>query len=305
MERGDVSRILEQAEELISSDQIEGAFKVLRQIKTRKYKNQFTNLSGKYTRLNSRMNSGVLSEAEYGVELSKIRIAILSTISSIETELTTKQESIPSPDILTSQQQKQNTRRSSLLKIIGLVTILILIGTVAVPFFKTQLKVGTASDNQNNTYETIRIAGKTWLAENMNCDIDGSFCYDDDPGNCQKYGRLYNWLAAKKVCDCLEGNWRLPSEEEWDQLLDEYGSEGGAFYEALIKGGGSGFAALLGGYRNTDGSFLNLGANGNYWSATERDGGNAYYYNFHGDVERLGQYSLGKGLGLSVRCLQD
>jgi hypothetical protein len=33
--------------------------------------------------------------------------------------------------------------------------------------------------------------GKTWMAENLNCDVAGSVCYDRDPANCAKYGRLY------------------------------------------------------------------------------------------------------------------
>ena len=62
------------------------------------------------------------------------------------------------------------------------------------------------------TYQTIELLGKTWLAENLNYDL-GEDCwfYDNDPENGRKYGRLYTWEAAKKAC--LPG-WRLPTHED-------------------------------------------------------------------------------------------
>lgn len=61
------------------------------------------------------------------------------------------------------------------------------------------------------------------MAENLNYEMDnrdryGSYCYDDDPGdddpgNCDKYGRLYTWIAAMNACP--EG-WHLPSKVEFE-----------------------------------------------------------------------------------------
>ena len=163
------------------------------------------------------------------------------------------------------------------------------------------------------TYRTIDINGKIWLAENLNFEIENSWCYDGKKENCQKYGRLYTWEAAKKACP---KGWHLPTDEEWRKMAMSYGGyydretkkdigNSKASYSSLIKGGSSGFGALLGGDRNTDGSFLDLGADGFYWSAAERGGGDAYYYYFNGDVERLDRYNDGQEVGLSVRCLQN
>lgn len=64
-------------------------------------------------------------------------------------------------------------------------------------------------------------------------------------------------------------------------------------------------SALLGGWRNTDGSFNNLGDNGNYWSATENSSGNAWNYNFNRNNGKLNRNNNNKGFGFSCRCVQD
>jgi hypothetical protein len=35
------------------------------------------------------------------------------------------------------------------------------------------------------------------MAENLNYDVHGSVCYNNDPKNSEKYGRLYNLETAK------------------------------------------------------------------------------------------------------------
>ena len=66
-------------------------------------------------------------------------------------------------------------------------------------------KYGTLVDERDGqTYRTVVIGGQEWMAENLNyaylqptATLDSSsWCYDNDPENCKKYGRLYLWSAA-------------------------------------------------------------------------------------------------------------
>ena len=64
--------------------------------------------------------------------------------------------------------------------------------------------LGTMTDERDGkVYKTfsIKVEGETytWLAENLNYVVDDSWCYGDDPANCEKYGRLYSTWAAFNI----------------------------------------------------------------------------------------------------------
>jgi uncharacterized protein (TIGR02145 family) len=128
--------------------------------------------------------------------------------------------------------------------------------------------------------ETVVIGSQTWMKRNLNCNVSGSKCYNNDPSNCDKYGRLYDWATAKTVCP---SGWHLPSDAEWTTLTDYVGGLSTAGKKLKATSGWSndgngtdehGFAALPGGYGVSDGYFSNVGDGGYWWSATEDD---AYY----------------------------
>jgi len=204
------------------------------------------------------------------------------------------------------------------------------------------------------TYKTVTIGNQTWMAENLNYAYTGvpyeyikesevyasdsmSWCYDNDPANCAKYGRLYTWAAAMdsvgtwstngKGCGymvecsptypvqgiCPEG-WHLPDTTEWKTLFTAVGGQDDAgvklkaqtgWYDSGNGTDSFGFSALPAGYRGLNGIYYYEGSNAYFWSSSED--GSDYAYNmlldYYGDYVRL--LNTSKSLGFSVRCVKD
>ena len=212
--------------------------------------------------------------------------------------------------------------------------------------------MGTMTDSRDNkVYKTVTIGTQTWMAENLNyayTDVfykrdnytsdSTSWCYDNDPANCAKYGRLYTWAAAMdslgkwskngKKCGyiascsptypvrgiCPKG-WHLPSKEEFGTLITAVGdsSTNGTVLKSTDgwsnHGNGTdafGFSALPAGVRS-DGHYERRGSYAYFWSSNDTKGiSNAAYrmYLYCGeDIARL--IYVDKNHGASVRCLKD
>ncbi|MDR1811377.1 MAG: WG repeat-containing protein, partial [Candidatus Fibromonas sp.] len=159
-------------------------------------------------------------------------------------------------------------------------------------------------------YKTLKIGKQTWLAGNLNYEAEGSVCYENKPENCEKYGRLYNWVAAVKICP---SGWHLPSDDEWQKLLDFAGDDvAGKKLKAKNgwNGGGNGmdeygFSALPGGFGEPDGKFSTAGGFGVWWSSSEADENDAYRRSMSFNYNNVRNNNLGKNYLISVRCLRD
>jgi uncharacterized protein (TIGR02145 family) len=88
--------------------------------------------------------------------------------------------------------------------------------TATTVYTKANIIGGTEKGSDISNYKTKQIGTQTWMAENLDYYVAGSKCYHNDPANCTKYGRLYDWETAKTVCPT---GWHLPSYEEWDILV--------------------------------------------------------------------------------------
>jgi uncharacterized protein (TIGR02145 family) len=195
-------------------------------------------------------------------------------------------------------------------------------------------------DKGNNiaNYKTKKIGTQTWMAENLNYYVDGSKCYDNDPANCAKYGRLYDWATAMALPASCNSNscsgqiqtkhrgvcpsgWHIPSDDEWDALYDAAGGSSTAGKHLKAKDGwndcgpsGSGksyscedthgFSALPGG-RDSGGYFDDVGYFGRWWSASEYSSTSAYSRGMNYYYEYANGYNGGKDFLFSVRCVKD
>jgi uncharacterized protein (TIGR02145 family) len=155
--------------------------------------------------------------------------------------------------------------------------------------------------------------GKEWTTANLNVSTSPSYCYDEVESNCRQYGRLYGWESAQHVCQSLGVGWRLPTDDEWRQIAKHYGGigndspqQGKAAYTALVRGGTSGFSAVLGGNRSVDGKYERLAAHGFYWTSSDNDPMTAPFYNFGKGSQALYRQPQGqKQMAISVRCVRE
>src|SRR5690606_12297955 len=100
---------------------------------------------------------------------------------------------------------------------------------------------------------------------------------------------LYDWETA---CDVCPDGWHLPTDAEWTELTDYLGENAGGKLKAtgtIEAGTGlwydpntgatneTGFTALPGGNRYSNGSFYDFGYFGYWWSATEDNATYAWY----------------------------
>ena len=185
------------------------------------------------------------------------------------------------------------------------------------------------------------------MAENLNYAdsaktpslLKRSWCYDNEPKNCDEAGRLYTWAAAidsvklandadgpqecgfEKTCMKLANvqgicppDWHLPTRVEWYILFTAVGGQSTAGKVLKSQSGwhdngngtdAFGFSALPSGYRSNGGSFNSDGEYAYFWSATESNRISTYYMYLDYYHELADLLNLNKLLGYSVRCVKD
>jgi len=165
--------------------------------------------------------------------------------------------------------------------------------------------LGGGKGNNIANYKTKLIGDQVWMTENLDYNVSGSKCYENNEANCAIYGRLYNYSTAMTVCP---SGWHIPTDAEWTKLTDFVGtSTAGIKLKSKSRWNSNGngtdnyeFTALPGGLGNADGTFSGIGDYGYWWSSA-----NAYYRYMYYGYEYVGRENGAATILRSVRCVQN
>jgi len=196
----------------------------------------------------------------------------------------------------------------------------------------------SVKDIDGNVYQTVKIGSQVWLKENLkvtkyrNGDpienvindatwaskTTGAYCnYDNEVSNGHTYGRLYNWYAINDERKIAPAGWHVPTEEEWNVMINYLGGEaqaGGKLKEKTLNywatpnymaTNTSGFTGLPGGGRNQDGVFNLKSMNGLFWTKSEYDNTFAWLRILSYDKADINKNEYYKKWGASVRLVMD
>ena len=219
--------------------------------------------------------------------------------------------------------------------------------------FNPDIDYGTMTDSRDGkTYKTVKIGDQTWMAENLNFDpgqggsgenkYDWSWCYNNEPKNCEVAGRIYTWAAAidsvklatdaddpqecgfGKICGLASASsatlvqgvcptgWHLPSNTEWNILFTKVGGKSNAGKVLKAQTGWIAYSGVI----NEDavgftalpavnGGYRQTGISAVFWSSTENNSDRAYYISLYcGDDEVILTHNP-KNKDYSVRCVKD
>ena len=201
----------------------------------------------------------------------------------------------------------------------------------------------TVTDIDGNSYNTIRVGIREWMAENLrttkyndgrliNTYVLGgdpedhdihSWVYQNNHEYEEIFGRLYDWHAINYTGIlgmsglCPDG-WHIPDSIEWKLLISnvEYsfpGNIGGAlkhagysFWSPPNKGAlnAIGFGGLPGGQRYTN-FFVNIGYSGRWWNSDPYNALNAWTLELSSSNVDIRTGPLSKSDAYSVRCIKD
>jgi uncharacterized protein (TIGR02145 family) len=193
------------------------------------------------------------------------------------------------------------------------------------------------SDFDGNCYKTVKIGTQTWMAENLKTtkfndstsiplvsDNDTwiilstpAYCwYNNDTIYKNLYGALYNGYAVNtdKLCPL---DWHVSTDADWAKLIEILGGENvaggklkelGTTYWREPNSGAtneSGFTALPGGTRYTNGLFFTIRKIGYWWSFTGLNALNGWYWSLSSTNRTVNRNYSESTNGFSVRCVKN
>lgn len=175
---------------------------------------------------------------------------------------------------------------------------------------------GTFVDSRDEkTYKTIQIGDQIWMAENLAYSPTSGryWAYNNNSSNVTKYGYLYDWETASKVCP---QGWRLPNDDDWEELVDYLGQYEGNKMKSTTgwqlpntNNNSSGFSGTPGGRYSFETNSFEDGSNssfrtGNWWSYTASGEMMASLVVLDKSYTINNYSETSKTSGLSVRCIK-
>lgn len=201
---------------------------------------------------------------------------------------------------------------------------------------------GTVTDRDGNTYEWVRIGDLQWTTSNARCGTPmGQYRFVDNQGSTRwtfatederkaletDYYPVYgNLLTIEEALQSTPDGWRLPTDEDWQNLekllgvknTGSKGARGEGVAPILTEKDGCGLELMFGGAilpRKVWGwfqrDFVRLDSFGYYWTSSEEnrpeDPTNKYYYyrrinSYDGAIDR--ESTVNQCL-MSVRWVRD
>jgi uncharacterized protein (TIGR02145 family) len=205
-------------------------------------------------------------------------------------------------------------------------------------------KAGSVTDIDGNVYRTITIGEQEWMAENLKTlryrdgtpieypgsdnstwekNTEGAYAWhNNDIENKDTYGALYNWNAVTSSRGLCPVDWHVPTDAEWQTLVDYLGggdSAGGEMKSTRKEPGphprwnnpntgatnAGGFSGLPAGLRRSNGTFRDIGLYGAWWSTTNGTETDAWHRSIFYIDTTVYHFIYGKGSGMSIRCVRD
>ncbi len=213
----------------------------------------------------------------------------------------------------------------------------------------------TLTDFRNGKiYKTITITvtreekddtTQVWMAENLNIDYNKdsakSYCLEDDPNDCSKYGRRYTWSAAMdslgRFSDATTGcgydtlctakipvrgscpkGWHLPTKDDFSDLVEMAGGKNGAAKKLMATSGWKeknttddyGFAALPAGFWTKNGDADLVGSSAYFWTMVQYVPSTSPSRSYQAGIMNItGTYvyieGYDKRYAFSLRCILD
>lgn len=221
-------------------------------------------------------------------------------------------------------------------------------GSLIAVIFLSGIMGGIPADSaqRGDTLPEVKIGNQVWMSRNLDVDTfrngdpiphaatqeawqravqnrQPAWCYlGNDPAKGRKFGRLYNWYAVNDPRGLAPEGWRIPTVEDWKELLAYLDQTPNISAHELMRrredwthttgyeNNASGFTALPGLNRSTYGEIkdpaADWGEHAVWWSTTIFEVPNMARAKVL-QVEGFGYHidHVDKGSGLSVRCIRE